>query len=340
MRRSCGVSFLGDLSVRSTVNLALRAEELGVDSVWMSETYFERDAWTALAAIAFNTTRVRVGTGVVPIFMRHPALLAMSFATLNELSNGRGVAGVGTGVGNVVSGQLAYDYTTPLSAMREAMAIMRGMLAGETVNLAGRVFSAVDVELAGVPIAPEMPIHMAALGPKMCSLAGELADGVHYDSPSPRLIAELNKWVDVGLEKAGRDDTDFERVAWMIAAVHDDQFAAHSVAKEHIAVALSTALGESQLERENFDPGIAEVLRVAMARGGIAEAVRNVSAEMVDIFSVSGTPSQVIDKVEALFDAGITHPVLTAYGPFPERVLPVAARFGFAEERASDQGDH
>lgn len=328
MRRGCGVSFLGDLSVRTTVDLAVRAEQLGVDTVWMSETYFERDAWTALTAIAASTHRIRVGTGVVPVFMRHPALLAMSFATLNELSGGRAVAGIGTGVGNVVSGQLAYDYSSPLSAMREAIAIMRGMLRGDTVDVAGRIFSARNVTLAGVPVSPGLPIQIAALGPKMCALAGELADGVHYDSPTPRLIAELNKCVDAGLEKAGRTDSDFERVAWMISAVHDDENIARNIAKEHIAVALSTALGEHQLEQEDFDPAIAVVLREAIARGGLAEAVRYVSGELVDVFSVAGTPSQVIEKVEALFDAGITHPVLTAYGPFAEHVLPVAARFG------------
>ncbi|WP_375479812.1 LLM class flavin-dependent oxidoreductase [uncultured Jatrophihabitans sp.] len=325
------MSFLGDLSVRATVDLAVRAEQLGVDSVWMSETYFERDAWTALAAIAASTHRVRVGSGVVPVFMRHPALLAMSFATLNELTGGRVVAGIGTGVGNVVSEQLSYDYRSPISAMREAITILRAMLAGDTVDVEGRIFSARRVELATVPASPKLPIHLAALGPKMCALAGELADGVHYDSPTPRLIADLNKQVDVGLERAGRTSSDFERVAWMICGVHDDEDIAHDIAREHIAVALSTALGEYQLEQEDLDPAIAVVLRQAIARGGLAEAVRHVPRELVDAFSVSGTPSQVIEKVEALFDAGINHPVLTAYGPFAAHVLPVAARFGSAD---------
>jgi 5,10-methylenetetrahydromethanopterin reductase len=327
LRGSCGVSFLGDLSVTSTVELAVRAEELGVAALWMSETYFERDAWTAMTAIAARTSRATVGTGVLPVFMRHPTLLAMSFATLDELSNGRAVAGIGTGVGNVVSGQLGYDYSSPLTAMREAITILRTLLGGQTADLDGRVFSARDVRLAGVPLTREIPIHVAAMGPRMAELAGELADGVHFAMPTISFVQEANRSVDAGAQRAGRDSGAIERVAWIIAAVHEDGDIARAVAKEHIAVAMATAVGEAAYAGAGLDVAIPGRLREALATGGLRAAVALVDDAQVDAFAAAGTANQVVEKVEAMFDAGVTHPVLTAYGPHAAQVLPVAARF-------------
>lgn len=330
MQGTCGLSFIGDLSVASTLELAERADELGVESLWMSETYFERDAWTTLAGIALRTKRATLGTGVLPVFMRHPALLAMSFATLDELSNGRAIAGVGTGVGDVVSGQLGYDYSSPLTAMREAIQIIKCMLRGEELDLSGRVFSARNVTLECVRVDREIPIHMAAVGPRMCALAGELADGVHFGMPSTRLIPESIAAVKAGAVSTGRDPLGIDYAAWIICAVHEDAGVAKDVAREHVAVVLSTAIGESLLKRDGFDPEVAGRVRRALSSGGMREAVKDVGDDLVDAFAFAGTASQVISKVETLIDAGVTNPVLTAYGPYADRVLPVAARFSGA----------
>ena len=325
MLTHCGISFLGDLSVSSTTALAREADELGVNSIWMSETHFERDAWTAMASIAANTRQAKIGTGVVAVFPRHPAMLAMSFATLDELSDGRVIAGIGMGVSDIMSGQLNMDYSSPLNAMREAITILKGMLSGETVNLEGKVFTARNVHLAGLPLSREIPLHIAAMGPKMCSLAGELVDGVHFLARTPKMIEDANQHVDEGVHRSGRAGTDVERVAWIIAAVHEDPERARDLAKEHIALVLATALGEYQLEQDNFDPAVAARIRSALTVGGLAAGVKLVSSEMVQKFAAAGRAADVIDKVESLVDAGVTHPVLTAYGPFAGNVLPVAA---------------
>lgn len=328
----CGVSFLGDLEIGKTIELAQRAERSGVDSVWISETYFERDAMSTLAAIAYATNRVRIGTGVVPVFTRHPALLAMAFSTLQELSKGRVVAGVGAGVGNVMGDQLAYDYRSPLSAVREAVAIMREMLSGETSSLHGRVFTAQGVRMEPIstlstklPDSRGLPIHIAAIGPKMCALAGEIADGVHYAMPTPTVVSKSNEYVNQGVEKAGRDLSDVDRVAWIVSSVHTDSGVARDVAREHVAPALATSIGENLLRQEGFDPGLAQILRSAFERGGLREAIDCISDEVVDTFAAAGTPAQVAEKVRVLCRSGVTHPVLTAYGPHADQVLDVAA---------------
>lgn len=343
METSCGVAFLGDLPVPATVELAQQAESLGVGALWLSETHFERNAWTTLVAIALNTDRVTIGTSVVPIFITHPAHLAMSFATLDELSSGRVIAGIGTGVRDLISDKLNYDYSSPLTAMREAITIIRAMLAGETLDFEGRFFSARKVDMARVVyddhlgveqypsecrVTREIPIHIAAVGPKMCALAGELADGVHLGMAPSTVIRTANEHVTAGRQKSVRPPGQFDRVHWTIAAVHTDPEIARNVAREHVAYVLTTDLAEFLLEESHFDPAMATAVRQSFAQGGIRDAVTHVTDAMVAKFAAAGTASEVTEKVEEIFDAGVTHPVLVAFGPHAANVLPVAARFG------------
>lgn len=327
LRGTCGISFLGDLTVAETVALGERAEKLGVAALWMSETYFERDALAALTALALRTRTPVIGSGVASVFMRHPATLAMTFATLSEIAPGRVVAGLGTGVGNIVSGQLGYDYSKPVTSMREAFSIVRPMLDRSVIDVQGRSFSAREVALAGMESTPRIPVHLAGMGPRMAATAGELADGVHYAMPSLRQLAEVNEHVDAGATRAGRDPRDVERVAWLVCAVHEDPAVAKDIAREHIAVAMATAIGEAAYEREGLDPTVPGRLRLALERGGVAEAITLVDDDQVRAFAAAGSEDEVTAVVEGMLAAGATHPVLTAYGPYAANVLPVAARF-------------
>lgn len=307
------------------VDLAREAERAGLDSVWAAEGYYARDAWTSLCAIAAVTERVLLGTGVVPVFTRHPALLAMSFASLDELSNGRAIVGIGSGERDTVGDQLGYDFSRPLAAMREAVQIIRGMLAGETLTFEGRVFRAQGVRLVFKPARRRPPIYVAAVGPKMCRLAGEVADGVYYPQTSPVFVREANEHVDAGARATGREPAEIDRAAMIICSVADDGEAAREIPKPLLAALLAVPEGEHILEHNGLDPSRAVAIRETLASQGMRAAIQHVSREMVEILTISGTPAEATAKLQSFAAAGVTHAVLSAIGPHAEQAIAVAA---------------
>jgi len=325
--QQAGIWFAGDLPVSAAVEIAEQAEASGVDSVWVAEGHYARDAWTTLSAIAVRTRRVRLGTGVVPVFTRHPALLAMSFATLDELSGGRAIVGIGSGERNNMKDELDYDFRSPLSAVREAIAIIRGMLSGEPVGMEGRIFSARDIRLS-VPVKREIPIYAAAVGPKMLELVGELADGVYYPQTSPMFISQAADRIAAGAERVGRSPGAIDRAAMIIASVHEDPQVARQVPRGLLATLLAVPEGEHILSHNGMDGEQAGLIRRALREEGMRAAVKHVTEEMVDRLTASGTTEQVSEQIRALVDAGLDHPVLSAIGPHAAGVVPVAAEFG------------
>jgi 5,10-methylenetetrahydromethanopterin reductase len=321
-----GIWFAGELPVARQVELARLAEARGLDSVWTAEGYYARDAWTPLAAIAAATSRVLVGTGVVNPFSRHPALLAMSFATLDELSEGRVLAGIGSGERPNVADEMGFRFSSPLSAVRETVEIMRGMWRGETVNVEGRMLTARNVRLGFRPQRTELPVYVAAVGPKMCRLAGEIGDGVYWPQCSPAYIRSANELVTEGAREAGRDPGAVDRAAMIIASVAENSAAAKEIPKALLAALLAVPEGEHILEANGLDPSGAGAIRSALAGGGMRAAVREVSAELVDVLTLSGTAGEVRERLDELIEAGVTHAVLSAIGPHADQVVEALAR--------------
>ena len=163
-----------DRPVADLAALAARAEGAGFADLWLPDHYFLRDVYVAQALMAERTERIRLGTGVAAVQLRHPALIASSAATIHELSGGRALIGIGPG-GFEFPGQFRIHAASPLSLMRDSFAIMRGLLAGG-VDHEGTALSAVGAKLAWDP--GTIPISMSGRGPRMLELAGELADGV------------------------------------------------------------------------------------------------------------------------------------------------------------------
>ena len=146
-----GVAFLGEPGVPEMVRAAKRAEDLGYESVWVAETRFARDGFVPAAAIAAATERVKVSTGVVNVFTRSPVLLATSYATLDELSGGRAVFGIGPG-SPLVLGPQGHAFEKPLTRLREYVEVSRRLISGGEVHYEGECVSVRGVELEFSPI--------------------------------------------------------------------------------------------------------------------------------------------------------------------------------------------
>src|SRR5438132_1702326 len=178
-----GVRAHGDLDPRSCIAIAEAAEAHGFSSLWFAENPFQRGLMPAASACAVTTRRVRIGLGIVNPYTRHPSLIAMEFAALDELAEGRARLGIGAGIGAQIA-RLGFEWR-PLAAMRDTTHIVRALLAGEEVSYRGRVFSVDRAKLRFRPASPQTPIYMAAMGDRSLALCGEIADGLIVSNLCP-----------------------------------------------------------------------------------------------------------------------------------------------------------
>ncbi len=202
--------FIEALPPTLQLDYGARAEERGFRAAWFPEITFG-DAFGPATAVATRTSRIGLGTGVVGIWSRSAVTLALQAATLNELSSGRLLLGVGLQARGYVEGWHGQTYERPVRAMREFVTILRRILSGENVTFEGEIFSVRDFQLQMEP--PERParIYMAAIGPQMTRLAGELADGILGYCYSAAYVREaVLPNLQAGAARAGRSLDDFD----------------------------------------------------------------------------------------------------------------------------------
>src|SRR4051794_38885716 len=167
----------------AAVDICVRAEELGYTDVWTAEVGAV-DAFSPLAAVAVRTSAVRLGVGLVPVFTRPPALVAMSAAGIQNLSGGRFVLGIGASSPVIVGQWMGVPFERPVDRVEEYVALLRDMLAGRKVAHDGGTVSSHGFRLQ-IGVDAPVPIHVGALGPRMCRLAGRVADGVLFFLMTP-----------------------------------------------------------------------------------------------------------------------------------------------------------
>src|SRR5439155_14024663 len=193
---------------RAAVGVCARAEQLGYTDVWSAEVG-ATDAFSPLAAIAVKTERVRLGTALVPVFTRPPALTAMSAAGVQQLSGGRFVLGIGTSSPAIVGLWMGLEFDGRVKRIEEYVEVLRQALAGKKVTYEGETVRSEAFRLQVDPGAP-VPIFVGALGPNMCRLAGRIADGVLFYFMSPDGVRQALDDVAEGAREAGRDPGDLD----------------------------------------------------------------------------------------------------------------------------------
>src|SRR5438552_5439632 len=195
-----------------SVARAKSAERLGFESVWTTQMPDARDASLVLAAYASHTQRVKLGTGVLPIYTRHPTAMAQMAASLDELSGGRFILGLGVSHQVTVGGMWGLRLENPVAAMREYLQILRASFSEGSADQGGEHFSAHWSYSA--PRNAQLPIYVAALGERMLRLAGELADGVSLWMCPPAYVRDqVVPQVRAGRERAGKPLEGFEIMA-------------------------------------------------------------------------------------------------------------------------------
>jgi F420-dependent oxidoreductase-like protein len=257
--------------LEESVARAQAAERLGYDSVWTTQLPPARDAALVLAAYAHATQRIKLGTGVLPIYTRHPTAMVQMAATLDEMSAGRFILGLGVSHRVTVEAMWGLKLESPVEAMREYLTIVRTSLQEGACTFEGRYFTAQWSYAA--PRRADMQVMISALNPRMLELAGELADGVVLYMCTPRYIREeVMPAVRAGREKANRSMDDFEVVAAVDACVTSDRSAALGVYQKTLDRYAALPFYRRAMEAGEFNAdalaaiGDAEQVREAIAR--------------------------------------------------------------------------
>lgn len=301
------------------LRVALEADAMGVDSLWAAEAW-GYDGLTPLAFLAGRTRTARLVSGILQLGARTPALLAMSAMSLQELSGGRFVLGLGVSGPQVVEGWHGVSFAKPVQRTRETIEIVRMIMRGERAAYDGKVYR---LPLPGgegksirsmAPTPVEVPIWLAALGPANLRLTGELADGWIGNSFMPGTAGEaLVAPIAEGAATAGRSVDELELTVAVSLELCDES-RVDEVARKHAGGYAFTfgAMGSAKtnfysqaFERQGFGEQIAEVHRL-WAAGDRKAAEDAVPAEIGLGTNLIGTPQMVADQLRALEQAGIS----------------------------------
>jgi len=290
-----GVALMGHGIPGRTVEHARAAERAGLGSAWIIEDYFHPGAYAVGAAAASVTTDLTIGLGVVNPYTRHPALVAMETTALEGLAPGRVVLGLGTSNRRWIEEQMAIPFKTPLRGLREAVAIVRALLAGERLTFAGDCFSVNDVALEARPSSP-IPILLGVKGPRALALATDVADGVHASIlTSPAHVRRIRA--------AARARGDFRVVAYLPVAVSDDRGEARAWVRPLLARYLGVLHGQSILDDAGVGAERTLPFSDALRSGRVATEL--VTDDLVDTFAVAGTPADCRAALGRWAEAGL-----------------------------------
>ncbi|MBV9608119.1 MAG: LLM class flavin-dependent oxidoreductase [Acidobacteria bacterium] len=301
------IGILPSEPVGDTIELVRQAESLGYGAVWMADSQsIFRDAYVALAAAAVQTSRILLATGVSNPVTRHPASIACSIASIDELSGGRAILGIGTGFSAVRTVGMK---PATLRAMEDATTCLRALIEGR------------EGSYGGVPMkmpwsARNVPIYFACSGPKSLYLAGRIADGVVFQvGADPALIQHAIEQVHAGARDAGRNPAAVGLCARLGCAVSDDRQQARDEIRPYAAAAAETVF---QSNSANFlAPELASDLRRLKERYDYYQHVNNeaqhrdlVTDRIIDAMVVAGTPDDVLPALQAIISLGVDRIVI------------------------------
>ena len=311
MRRLGLTLQLGDgLSRAELIGLVRLAEERGFEAVFIPESW-GYDAVTTLTELATQTRRIKLGTGIVPVWSRSPALLAMTAASLDELSGGRFILGLGISGPIVIQDWHGVAFEQPIQRTRETIAIIRLALAGDRVTHAGKVFRVQRFRLGFHPPSPHIPIYIASIGPKNLRLTGEVADGWLPIYCSPEGLADMGEEVAAAAKAAGRDSATVDVAPYILTCISEDGQAGKRLVQRHLAYYIG-GMGTfyfNLMQRSGFGAE-AEAIRLAWQRGDRAAAAEQVSDVMLEQLSLTGDRHACSTQLDQFQSTGATLPIL------------------------------
>ena len=306
------------LSAEDQLALVLEAEKLGYDSVWTAEAYGS-DAATILGWLAHATTRIRLGAAIFQMPGRSAAMTAMTAATLDQLSDGRMVLGIGSSGPQVAEGWHGQRFGKQLQRTREYVDVVRLALSQERLVYSGEtlVLPLPDgpgkaLKLTIAPVQERIPVYLAAIGPKNTTLAAEIADGWIPTLFSPEHVAEFRPLLEEGFGRAGggKGFEDFDVAPTVNVMVTDDVAAARDAMRPYVALYVGGMGSRDKnfynalVRRYGFEEA-AERVQDLYLEGKRDEAMAALPDELIDTVTLCGPPDVVRDRIAVFRDAGV-----------------------------------
>jgi F420-dependent oxidoreductase-like protein len=304
------------LTREDQLEIVREAERLGYDSVWAAEAYGS-DAATILGWIAGQTSKIRLGSAIFQMPARSPAMTAMTAATLDQLSDGRMILGIGSSGPQVAEGWHGQRFGRQIQRTREYVAVVRKALARERLEFRGETLElplpdgpGKALKLTIAPVQDHIPIYLAAIGPNNTRLAGEIADGWIPTLFSPEHVAEFRPLLEEGAAEAGRTLDGFDIAPTVNVFVTDDLTGARDAMRPFLALYVG-GMGSREknfynqlVQRYDFEDAAREVQDLYL-EGKREEAMAALPEDLIDLVSLCGPADRVRERLEVYREAGV-----------------------------------
>lgn len=292
-----GIEFVPQIPLHELKYYIKLAENAGFEYAWITDHYNNKNVYATLATLAENTSTIKMGPGVTNPYVRSPAISASAIATIDEISEGRATFGIGPG-DKATFDALGIEWTKPVTTIKNAVADINTLLDGDKTEGGASLGGAKKVQ-------DHIPIYMGAQGPKMLETAGAIADGVLINASNPKDYEAAMPMIKKGIEGAGKDITNFDVGAYTATSIGKDSEAAKNAARIVVAF-IASGSPAPVIERHGLPEGINEKIGACLGKGDFGGAIGLVSDDLLDAFSVCGTPEEFVPKIEALADMGVT----------------------------------
>ena len=317
MKLGVNVGYWGlGMGADDQLKVVQEAERQGYDSVWSAEAYGS-DAATVLAWLAAQTSKIKLGSAIFQMPGRSPGLTAMTAATIDQLSGGRMLLGIGSSGPQVAEGWHGQGFARQLQRTREYVAVVRMALARERVEFHGETLDlplpdgpGKALKLMISPVQERIPIFLAAIGPKNTSLAGEIADGWIPTFFSPEHVAQFRELLQEGADRAGRSLNGFEIAPTVQSYVSDDLDTARDLMRPVLALYVGGMGSRKQnfynriMQRYGFEAAAQEIQDLYLD-GKKDEAAAAIPVELIDMVTLCGPRDVVRERLAAFRDAGV-----------------------------------
>jgi len=323
------IPYTDDVPRESTREFVQAADRLGYDRIWVAEAY-GWDAFTVLTEIACQTERIELATGIVNVFSRSPALIAQTAASLDRISGGRFVLGLGTSGHQVIAGWHGVPFERGVRRMRETMEIVRTVLRRDRLTYEGEVFHLdMGLKLITRPVRDRIPIYLATLTPTGLALAGELADGWLPVFFSPRHFDEvLRPQLEKGARRSGRSLSELAICVSQRVVVTEDVEAGRDAVRPHLALYIG-GMGSRERNyynqlfcRYGFEAEAKHIQDLYLSRRR-DEAMAALTPEMIDLVTVIGPLDECRRRLDELERLGVAEVAIGLHVPGggPDEVL-------------------
>ena len=305
-----GIAFTGGLGPGEVVECVRVAESLGYESAWVAEGH-GGDQFAILAACATATSRIRLGTGISSVFVRSAPTIAMAAATVDHLSGGRFVLGLGSSHRVQVEPEHGVPFDQPVQRLRETVEVVRALLRDGSVTHRGKAIRIERFDFWFAPLRREIPIYLAALFRPLLETAGEIAQGVLLTWATREAGPRAREAVTAGARRAGRNPAEVDVASLLPCVVAASRGEALARLRPSVAQYAGFFPRYNRLMAESGFPEAAQAIKAAWDRGDREGAARLVPEALIDAVAVAGTAAECRARVEDYRRAGLALPIIS-----------------------------